>query len=111
MPTLTVDHVISASLTPEIFSMPVDDQRLRAVTLYAVNDTAISNDIWSEIVIFAGGQTRQNIIAGLASGYIGAYAPNFWSGNIKTDLDTFIGGIVIGTSGEIVRLSAIFEKD
>ena len=110
MPTLTKDGASAVAYVPLIFSLPLEYHLLRAVAVMDLGIATTHNSIAVEAGIGMGAPEQVTKLIPLLSGMIGGVGELGWTGSIPVEPGMLLYCEVIGTTTNIVRLSAILWR-
>lgn len=109
MPVATQDETAPAGRIKRSILIPASKAVLSCLCALDLSNVQEPNDAWVAIGLMSGGTTDQNIVATLASGYIGRDTPTSWSGKIILDSEMYMYANVYSTFGGIFRLVALIN--
>lgn len=101
--TATADYVLTTG------TIPIDDVRLRAVSVFNVTPGAADASAFVEIGIMAGGNTQGNRLTLLATGYVGEISPLSWHGDFPGGAQQFVYANIRSKAADSFRLTILSE--
>lgn len=109
MPVATKDETAPAGRIKRSIFIPSSEAVLSCLCVLDLTNVQEPNDAWVAIGLMSGGTTDQNVVATLASGYIGRDTPTSWTGKIILEEEMYMYANVYSTFGGIFRLVALVQ--
>ena len=107
MPSLSKDVTAPAARVKATVVIPVENQMLIAACVMDVENALAPNDAYVVIGLMEGGDTHQNKITELGSGYVGASSMVSWWGVVPLAVDTFVFADIYSSAGGEFRLTVL----
>ncbi len=107
MPSLSKDVTAAADRVKATVVIPVENQVLKTACVMDIENAVAPNDAYVVIGLMEGGETHQNKITQLASGYVGASSMVGWTGTLPLTVDTFVFADIYSSAGGDFRLTVV----
>lgn len=107
MPTSTKDVVATGGRFLDTVTFPVERSVLMCASIISLNASQQVNDAYAQVGLMSGGINMENIVAVLATGYVGYGIPISWTGYLITEADLYLYGRIRSTASSTFRLAAM----